>query len=775
MKSTTVFLAALLAPPSISGQELGAVLGQVAVPGFDGAPMALAFDGTHFYLRTDATTRIVQCDLAGTLIRVFDPICPGTDPRGWLDLSFDPNGGAPVLWGCATNSGFVRFHQIDLATDDVLQTVRDLPGASSFDLDGDFDPSDGSLFYFARSLTPDQIANVSAVGAADCLGTSAVQNPARGFAVEDVVGLELDGAALWIAQRTEDDSAVARTGTSAPDVELQFDPRESAPSLSQIGDLALDETTFAPRLALWMLAREPGGATLVAFRIPRTLTQAALDILPAQWPNRIDAVAPVVQVLLLGASGFDPALVDAATVRLRRRDASEVVTAAIAPLGPGALSDAGGPAASACGAGTAADGFADLVLEFDRDELADLFEPGERLAGSEVELQLDGFLLDGTGFGGTDCLAFGWRLSASGLVPGEDFVLAVERATPGAPIFFLQSRTGGGPGVLSAGPCGLVELDLSAPITVLGAPHADAQGRASVVSSVPPGAGGASFWFQAVDLAACALTNPLVRTVERPSKVALVCEPPVAGIGRLHLVDLDPGSVRSTFSSHAFPRSAVVAPDGKLGYLTTATGHIWGFDLRRGQLELVQGANPIFVSAAGIDLALSADGRSLLTAGESDGGDPVVLVDAAAHVETAALSLFHSMATVDIGADGTGVVSGGGPLVAGRLFGLELAPGGELEWTGAEAVERVHLGVTPTSTWPRTGGRWSRSRARRRSTCTMPRAWSCSRRNPRTPRDHRPASPAASTRAGRATSCARTTPSTEVRCTCSRTTPGRPT
>ena len=292
------------------------------------------------------------------------------------------------------------------------------------------------------------------------------------------------------------------------------------------------------------------------------------------------------------------------------------------------------------------------------------------------------------------------KLFASRFVQGLDARLEVEDATPGATIYFLQSTTGSGPGVAQIGLCGPVDVALSDPITVVGTAPADAQGRAILLYPVPAGMSGVAVRFQAVDLETCIPTNPLVRHFERPVKVALVCEPPSSGSGKLHLVDLDSGQLRSTFQAAvADPLNAHVAPDGRTGYLTTGSHHVWGFDLR-GELRLVPGANPIHLSTYGHDLAGTPDGRFLLTASDmfTQGGppEPVVVVDTATHLEVDAVGISMYPGTLDVSADGAVVTSEGGPLVAAALRLWELDANGQLSSTGVQTeFDQVALGVHP--------------------------------------------------------------------------------
>ncbi len=104
-------------------------------------------------------------------------------------------------------------------------------------------------------------------------------------------------------------------------------------------------------------------------------------------------------------------------------------------------------------------------------------------------------------------------LGISGLVAGATANLSLVGGTPGGMIGFAYSLSGGGPASLPAGPCGVVTVDLSAPVSVLSIQPADGTGAADVSVPVPAGATGAAVWFQALDLTTCALSNGLAETV----------------------------------------------------------------------------------------------------------------------------------------------------------------------------------------------------------------------------------------------------------------------
>jgi hypothetical protein len=126
-----------------------------------------------------------------------------------------------------------------------------------------------------------------------------------------------------------------------------------------------------------------------------------VDIQPQACPNVLNVeAAGVLQVAVLGTEHFDVTSVDPATVRLAGvaplRWTLEDVAASLAPL-PGLLD---GWDCTAEGA----DGFLDLTLEFDSQEVAQALADalGSRDDTDGVVVRLDGALFDGTPIGGED-------------------------------------------------------------------------------------------------------------------------------------------------------------------------------------------------------------------------------------------------------------------------------------------------------------------------------------------------------------------------------------
>ena len=104
-------------------------------------------------------------------------------------------------------------------------------------------------------------------------------------------------------------------------------------------------------------------------------------------------------------------------------------------------------------------------------------------------------------------------LTVNNLVGGGTASLVTTGATPGGSVGVAFSTAGGGPTMLNAGPCGMVTVGLSNPITVAGVVPADAGGTATVTANVPAIATGVTVWFQALDLSSCVLSNGFAEVV----------------------------------------------------------------------------------------------------------------------------------------------------------------------------------------------------------------------------------------------------------------------
>jgi thermitase len=132
-------------------------------------------------------------------------------------------------------------------------------------------------------------------------------------------------------------------------------------------------------------------------------TVVAVDILPRQCPNRFavmnERATPTVPAAILGSDTFDVSEVDIATARL----------GGAAPVSPpsGVIRDVASPyfpmlgkqRAKECRA-KGPDGHADLLLQFDRQEIVDRLGPVSHR--DVVALALTARLLDGTAIGGED-------------------------------------------------------------------------------------------------------------------------------------------------------------------------------------------------------------------------------------------------------------------------------------------------------------------------------------------------------------------------------------
>ena len=106
----------------------------------------------------------------------------------------------------------------------------------------------------------------------------------------------------------------------------------------------------------------------------------------------------------------------------------------------------------------------------------------------------------------------GPALAVTNLVAGATTTLTLTNGTAGSPVYFAYSIAGAGPTSVNAGPCGMVDVALTNPIT-LPPVTADPAGTASISAPVPPGTSGTTVWFQAFDLGSCTLSNGLVEIV----------------------------------------------------------------------------------------------------------------------------------------------------------------------------------------------------------------------------------------------------------------------
>lgn len=107
----------------------------------------------------------------------------------------------------------------------------------------------------------------------------------------------------------------------------------------------------------------------------------------------------------------------------------------------------------------------------------------------------------------------GPRLSAAGLVAGQQVTLTVDEATPGGLVAFAYSAAGPGPTSVSVSGCGILTVELSQPIRLLSPMVADPMGQAVMSARVPAGAGGVAVWIQAFDAASCRTSNLLAEVV----------------------------------------------------------------------------------------------------------------------------------------------------------------------------------------------------------------------------------------------------------------------
>jgi hypothetical protein len=115
------------------------------------------------------------------------------------------------------------------------------------------------------------------------------------------------------------------------------------------------------------------------------------------------------------------------------------------------------------------------------------------------------------------------------------------------------------------------------------------------------------------------------------------------------------GSVFIGFTGSAMGDCAI-SKDGTRGFVTDFGFQVWAIDLTTTPPSLAGGNNPILISNFGEDLALSPDGNFLVV---SDGAasQPLSVIDIATQTEVSSFFLGHDCNSVDVGDDGSVLVS----------------------------------------------------------------------------------------------------------------------
>ncbi|MFV9676997.1 MAG: hypothetical protein ACNYVW_05020 [Methanosarcinales archaeon] len=125
-----------------------------------------------------------------------------------------------------------------------------------------------------------------------------------------------------------------------------------------------------------------------------------VDIKPGSCPNPLNVKSGgVLPVAVLGTGEFDVAGIDVSTIRLTLGDAG------VAPIRY-SYEDVATPyeGAETCGCHElTGDGYTDLTLKFDRQELVETLELTDE-AGTTIPVTVAGSLLDGTVIEGSDCI-----------------------------------------------------------------------------------------------------------------------------------------------------------------------------------------------------------------------------------------------------------------------------------------------------------------------------------------------------------------------------------
>jgi hypothetical protein len=97
-------------------------------------------------------------------------------------------------------------------------------------------------------------------------------------------------------------------------------------------------------------------------------------------------------------------------------------------------------------------------------------------------------------------------LSVYNLRNNIDAIFTVYNAKPHANVGVFLSKTGPGPAVINAGPCGPTSFNLSNRIFTLGVKLTNSTGEAVITYLIPPPAAGLTVWIQAADFGTCKLS-----------------------------------------------------------------------------------------------------------------------------------------------------------------------------------------------------------------------------------------------------------------------------
>lgn len=159
------------------------------------------------------------------------------------------------------------------------------------------------------------------------------------------------------------------------------------------------------------------------FLSPSCQLEGDLDIKPGSCPNPLTPMSQgVIPAALLGSATFDLSQVDVSTLALE----------GVAPIRV-SIDDVGSPIADPkddCDCeGSAPDGFDDLTLKFDTQDIISALGP--LTGGDVIELTLTGELLDGTPFTASDCMRVN-RTGPPNGTPGPAFTSA-RQILPGGP------------------------------------------------------------------------------------------------------------------------------------------------------------------------------------------------------------------------------------------------------------------------------------------------------------------------------------------------------
>ncbi len=104
-------------------------------------------------------------------------------------------------------------------------------------------------------------------------------------------------------------------------------------------------------------------------------------------------------------------------------------------------------------------------------------------------------------------------LGIDNFIENQIATLTLSNASALESVGFAYSLAGPGPSTVKAGPCGLINVDLGAPIQILATAQTNSAGVASITTGIPNGSFAMPVWVQALDLKTCQSSNGIATTI----------------------------------------------------------------------------------------------------------------------------------------------------------------------------------------------------------------------------------------------------------------------